>query len=267
MHLSQRVAAVAESATIAVSSRAAQMKRDGIDVVAFGAGEPDFDTPEPFKAAVKAAIDAGKTKYGPAYGIPEARQAVCVKLQRDNGLTYKTEQVIMTCGGKEAIYLALASLVDPGDEVLLPAPYWVSFPEQIKLCGGVVRILQPSDPGFKLRPDEIRAAITPRTRVFIFNSPSNPGGFTYTPQETRDMAALFRGTGITILADEMYDRLTFGGTKLLSIAAADADAYARTLTINAASKSYAMTGWRVGYAAGAKPLIDAMARLQSHTTS
>ena len=267
MRLSSRVTALRESATLAVSSRAARMKREGIDVVAFGAGEPDFDTPEPIKLAAKAALDQGRTKYAPPYGLPETREAVCQKLLRDNGLRYSPEQTIITCGGKEAIYLAIASLVDAGDEVILPVPYWVSFPEMVRLCGGVVREVRPRGDDFKMQPDELRAALSPRTRLFVFNSPSNPGGFHYTPDETRALAAVFRGTDVTILADEMYDQLVFSGPPMLSVAAIDDDLYQRTLTCNAASKTYAMTGWRVGYAAGPRALIDAMSRLQSHTTS
>ncbi len=267
MQLSSRVTALAESATIAVSSRAARMKREGVDVVAFGAGEPDFDTPDPITSVAKSALDAGKTKYAPAYGLPEAREAVCVKLKRDNNLTYTPDQTIITCGGKEAIYLALAALVNPGDEVILPVPYWVSFPEMIRLCGGVVREIRPASRDFKIQPGELRAALSPRTRAFIFNSPSNPGGFTYTPDETRALADVLRDNSAVIIADEIYDQLAFGGFRPLSMASIDADMYARTITCNAASKSYAMTGWRVGYAAGPRPAIDAMSRLQSHTTS
>lgn len=268
MPLSQRVQALAESATIAVSTKAAELKRAGHDIVAFGAGEPDFDTPPHIKAFAHAHIDAGKTKYAPAAGVIEARQAVCEKFSRENGLSFEPKNIIITCGAKEAIYLAFAALLDPGDEVILPVPYWVSFPEQVKINGGIVKpLLGDESNSFKLRPEQIREALTPRTRAFVLNSPSNPGGFTYTPDETRAIASVFRGTRVTVLADELYDRLRFDGVDYLSFAAVDDDARNRSITINSPAKTYAMTGWRVGYAAAAPEIIAAMSRVQSHTTS
>jgi aspartate aminotransferase len=270
MRLSSRVQNLDEAATLATAARAAQMKRDGIDVVSFGAGEPDFDTPEHIKNAAKRALDAGHTGYAkPTSGIPEARAAVCTKFRRDNGLTYEPDQVIVTVGGKEALFLAFASLVEPGDEVLLPVPYWVSFAEQIKLCGGKVVTIKPHDPRqLKITADQIAAAVTPKTRVLVFNSPSNPGGFSYTPAETRAIAAALADKDIIVFSDEMYDRLRFGADREnLSFAAISPEWYAKTITFNAASKSYAMTGWRAGFAAGPKEIIKAMAKLQTHTTS
>jgi len=269
MQLSERVSAITSSATMAVSSKAAEMRRSGIDVVSYGAGEPDFDTPSHVKAAAHAAIDAGKTKYAqPSSGLLEAKQAVCQKLKRDNMLEYGPSQVLMTCGGKEAIFLALAALINPGDEVLLPIPYWVSFPEQIKLCGGTPVFIRGDEAnGFKASPQQLAAALSSHTRALIFNSPSNPGGFTYTRAEVLEIAAALAGKDIVVISDEMYDRLVFDGTTAFSFAASSPEWYAKTLTINAASKSYAMTGWRIGYAAGPQPLIDAMSKLQTHTTS
>lgn len=267
--VSRRVQRVKPSPTLAVTARAAKLKAEGKDIVALGAGEPDFDTPEHVKLAGKKALDEGRTKYAqPSSGLDEARQAVCQKFKRDNHLEYAPSQVMLTCGGKEAIFLALAAVVNPGDEVLLPVPYWVSFPEQIKLCGGKPVLLHGDESrSFKLRPDQITAALTPRTKMLIFNSPSNPGGFTYSLDETKAIAAALSGRDIIIIADEMYDRLVYNGTVAPSFAGLSTEWYSKTITINAASKSYAMTGWRVGYAAGPQPLIDAMAKLQTHLTS
>jgi len=269
MRLSRRVTALAESATLAVSSKAAAMKKQGIDVVSFGAGEPDFDTPANVKEAAKKALDEGKTKYAtPASGILPAKEAVCAKFRRDNNLTYDPSQVIITVGGKEALYLAFSALIDEGDEVLLPAPYWVSYPEQIKLNGGRPVILPGAEANsFKLRPAEIEAAITPKTRVLVLNYPSNPGGFCYTPEEVRAIADVVAKHDLIVFSDEMYDRLLYGNQKFLSFAATRPEAYAKTVTFNAGSKTYSMTGWRVGYAAGPKEIISAMAKLQSQTTS
>lgn len=270
MELSQRVRQISESATLAVSARAGEMKRQGHDVVGFGAGEPDFDTPASIIAAAKRALDAGHTRYAkPASGIPEAKAAVCEKFRRDNGLNYAPEQVIVTVGAKEALFLAFSALIDPGDEVILPVPYWVSFPEQVRFCGGVVVPVQGDEAaGLRVTPEKIARALTPRTKVVVFNSPSNPGGFAYTPQETRAIADVLAGREIIVFSDEMYDCLRFGDCREnLSFAAISPEWYGRTITFNAASKSHAMTGWRVGYAAGPKDIIQAMARIQSHTTS
>ncbi len=270
MRLSQRVNQIKESATLAVTARAAEMRKSGIDVLGFGAGEPDFDTPAHIIAACKQALDAGHTRYAkPTHGIPEARAAVCEKLRRDNGLNYKPDQVIITVGAKEALFLAFAALIDPGDEVILPAPYWVSFPEQVSFCGGrVVTILGDEAGGLRISPRQLADAITTRTRVVLFNSPSNPGGFAYSPEETRALAAVLSGKDLIVFSDEMYDCLRFGDRREhLSFAAISDEWYAKTITFNAASKSHAMTGWRVGYAAGPQEIINAMARIQSHTTS
>jgi len=269
MKLSDRVNALAESATLAVSSKAAAMKKEGIDVVSFGAGEPDFDTPANVKEAGKKAIDEGKTRYAtPASGILPAKEAVCSKLKRENDLTYEPSQVLITVGGKEALFLAFSAIVNPGDEVLLPSPYWVSYPEQIKLCGGKVVYLAGDEANsFKLKPEQIAAAITPRTRVLVMNYPSNPGGFCYAPEDIRAIAEIVVRHDIVVFSDEMYDRLLYGNQRFLSFAAAHPDAYRKTITFNAGSKTYSMTGWRIGYAAGPKEIIGAMAKLQSQTTS
>ncbi len=269
MRVSRRAEQIAPSATLAVGSRAAEMRRGGVDVVSFGQGEPDFDTPEPVRNRAKQALDEGWTRYAqPSVGLPAAREAACEKLRRHGGLRYQPDQVLMTCGAKEAVYLALAAIINPGDEVLLPVPYWVSFPEQIALCGGVtVRIGGDESNDFKIRPAELAAAIMPATRALIFNSPSNPGGFTYSRDEVAALAAVLRDRDVLVIADEIYDRLTYGGAEFASFAAAGPEWPQRTLIVNATSKSHAMTGWRVGYVAGPKPWVDAMARIQSHTTS
>ncbi len=269
MKLSQRSEQLVESATLAVASKAAEMQAKGIDVVGFGAGEPDFNTPESIRDACKAALDAGHTKYAkPASGIVAAKQAVCSKLKRENGLDYKPGQVLITVGGKEALYLACQAVIDPGDEVILPAPYWVSYPEQVQLCGGKNVILNGKESNsFKLTAQEIANAITPKTKVLIFNSPSNPGGFTYSPEEVQSIAKVVAGKPIVVFSDEMYDRLIYGNQRFVSFAACGPESYAQTLTFNAGSKTYAMTGWRVGYVAGPDPIIKAMAKIQSQTTS
>lgn len=270
MKISQRVSALAESATLAVSAKAAAMQKQGIDVVSFGAGEPDFDTPTNVKNAAKRALDAGETKYAkPASGVMPAKQAVCSKLKRENNLTYDpATQVLITVGGKEALFLATATLVDPGDEVLLPVPYWVSYPEQVALCGGkVVPIVGAESNGFRVTPAQIEAACTPKTKILILNYPSNPGGFCYSPDEIRAIAEVAVKRDLIVFSDEMYDRLLYGSQRFMSFAAASPEAYARTLTFNAGSKTYSMTGWRIGYVAGPAPVIKAMANLQSQTTS
>lgn len=270
MKLSKRSQELTPSATLAVANKAAELRRTGVDVIGFGAGEPDFGTPDHIKAAAKKALDAGHTGYAkPTHGIPEARAAVCRKFKQDNGLDYKPDQVIVTVGGKEALYLACLALLEPGDEAILPVPYWVSFPEQIKLAGAkVVPLFADEKNGMRLTPDQIAAAVTPKTRVLIFNSPSNPGGFAYTPDETRAIASALSGRDIIVFSDEMYDRLRFGDRQEhLSFAAISDEWYAKTITFNAASKTHSMTGWRAGYAAGPLPIIKAMCNLQSHTTS
>jgi len=270
MKLSERIDNLAVSATLEVATKAADLRREGIDVLGFGAGEPDFGTPDNIKTAGKRAIDEGHTGYAkPASGIPEAREAVCEKFRRDNGLNYRPEQTIITVGGKEALSLAFGALLDPGDEVLLPVPYWVSFSEQIKLWGGKVVPLYPDPAGdLRLTPGKIVDAITPRTRVLVFNSPSNPGGFAYSPDDVRELAEALSGKDITVLSDEMYDRLRYGDHREhLSFAAVSDEWFEKTITFNAASKTHSMTGWRIGYAAGPLHVIKAMAKLQSHTTS
>ncbi len=269
MKLSRRIQQLEESATLAVSAKAAAMQKQGIDVVSFGAGEPDFGTPQHIKDACTAALAAGHTGYAkPASGILAAKEAACSKLKRENGLEYQPSQVLITVGGKEALFLASMVLLDEGDEAVLPVPYWVSYPEQIKLAGAkVVPVVGDESRSYKLTADQIARAITPRTRVLIFNSPSNPGGFTYSPEEVKAIADVVVAHDLIVFSDEMYDRLIYGDQRFMSFAAARPEAYEKTLTFNAGSKTYSMTGWRVGYVAGPQAIIKEMAKLQSQTTS
>ncbi len=269
MKLARRVVEMAESATLAVSAKAARMKAQGLDVVSFGAGEPDFDTPSHIRQAAVDALYVGQTKYpNPASGIAVARKAICDRLAKDHSLTYSPEQVIVTSGGKDAAYLAIHALIEPGDEVVIPAPYWVSYPEMVQLAGGkCVYVHGPEEKDYKLTPALLESALTSRTRMVIFNSPSNPSGVTYHPEEIRGLAKVLEGRDLCVLSDEIYDRLLFGGQKTLSYAAVSPAAYAQTITANSASKTYAMTGWRLGYAAGPVEVIKSMAKLQSQSTS
>ncbi len=269
MNIARRVVELAESATLAVTAKAAQLRADGHDVISFGAGEPDFDTPTHIKKACVAALEAGRTGYSkPASGLAEAKKAVCTKLARENALNYSPGQVMITAGGKMAVYLAIQALVDPGDEVVIPKPYWVSYPEMVKLAGGVpVCPVGTEENDYKLTPDDLRAVLSDRTKMFLMTSPSNPSGVTYSADEVRGLAKVLDDRDVWVISDEIYDRLLYDGQTTLSFAAASDDAYARTITINSASKTYAMTGWRIAYAAGPPVAIKAMAKLQSQTTS
>ena len=269
MKLSRRVMELAESATLAVAGLAARMKAQGLDVISFGAGEPDFDTPDYIRQAGIEAIQGGQTKYPkPAHGLPSVREAVCAKLKRYNSIRYAPDQVIVTSGGKDAAFLAIHAVIDPGDEVVIPAPYWVSYPEMVRLAGGVpVFVAGPEEKDYKLTPDALRGVLSPRTRMFILNSPSNPSGVTYNPDETRALAGVLVDRDLVVLSDEIYDQLVYDGQKVLSYAAVSDAAYRQTITVNSASKTYAMTGWRLGYAAGPAEVIQAMAKIQSQSTS
>lgn len=268
MKVSQRAKAVAPSATIAVTARAKELKAQGVDVVGFGAGEPDFDTPEYIKQAAIKALKEGQTKYTPAAGIPALRATIAKKLERENGLKYAPEQVIVNLGGKHSVYEAMQAVLDPGDEVLLPAPYWVTYPEAAGLAGAVVKVLETDKSNsYKITPKQLKAAITPKTALLVLNSPSNPGGFSYTPDELRALAKVLEGTAVMVMSDEIYEKLIYGDMKFVSFAALSADAFGRTLTLNGFSKAFSMTGWRLGYTAGPLEVIKAMGRLQDHMTS
>ncbi len=269
MKLSDRASSIAESPTLAVSAKAAQMRADGIDVIGFGAGEPDFPTPPHIIAAAKKALDDGQTYYPkPASGIPILKDAIRGKLSRENGLTYKANEVVVTVGGKMACNLVFQALLNPGDEVIIPVPYWVSYPEMVKLAGGTpVFVAGEEANGFRVTPDQIRGAMTDRTRVLLLNYPSNPAGHMYSPDEVRAIAAQMAGTDVVVISDEIYDRLVLDGSEFLSFAAVSDDAFQRTLTLNSASKTYSMTGWRLGFVAGDSALVKAVAKLQSQGTS
>ena len=268
MKISQRAQNVPASATIAVTARAQELKAQGVDVVGFGAGEPDFDTPDYIKNAAIESLKGGKTKYTPAAGIADLRKAIAAKLKKENGLDYSPEQVVVNIGGKHSVYEAMQAVLDPGDEVILPTPYWVTYPEAIKLAGGVVRFVE-TDPstGYKITPTQLRDAITEKTVMLVINSPNNPGGFTYTPRELKAIAEVLEGTNVSVMSDEIYEKLIYGDTEFVSFASLSDDAFHRTLTLNGFSKTFSMTGWRLGYTAGPLEVIKAMSRLQDHMTS
>lgn len=266
---SSALARVKPSATLAVTAKARELKRAGRDVIGLGAGEPDFDTPDHVKAAAVAAIQRGETKYTDVDGLPELKAAVAAKFARENGLTYGTDQIHVAPGGKAVIYNALVATLSPGDEVIVPAPYWVSYPDMVLLAGGepVVVIGHEAD-GFKLKPEALEAAITPKTKWLILNSPSNPTGAAYTREELRALAlVLARHPHVWVMTDDMYEHLIYGDFEYTTIAQVAPALYERTLTVNGVSKAYAMTGWRIGYAGGPKPLIDLMRKVAGQTTS
>jgi aspartate aminotransferase len=257
------------SATIGVTQKARELARAGRNVISLGAGEPDFDTPDNIKEAAIKAIREGKTKYTDIDGIPELKEAICAKFKRENGLDYQPSQVNVSPGGKPVIYNAFVATLNPGDEVIVPAPYWVSYPDMALLAGGVpVFVAAGAETGFKLRPADLEKAITPKTRWLIINSPSNPTGAAYTAAELKALAeVLLRHPQVWILTDDMYEHLVFDDFKFATIAAVEPRLYDRTLTMNGVSKAYAMTGWRIGYAAGPQALIKAMAKVMSQSTS
>ncbi|MBE0534254.1 MAG: pyridoxal phosphate-dependent aminotransferase [Phycisphaerae bacterium] len=267
MKVSKRAQAVPPSATMAVTTRANEMKAQGIDVVGFGAGEPDFDTPDYIKQAAIDAIQAGKTKYTATSGTIELRKAIADKLKRENKLTYTPEQIIVNIGAKHSVYECMQAVLDPGDEVILPTPYWVTYPEAVKLAGATpVVVRTQSSNGYKLTPEQLKAATNDKTALLVLNSPNNPGGFSYTPDELAALAKALEGTRIMVLSDEIYEKLIYGDTRFVSFASLSEDAYRRTLTVNGLSKAFAMTGWRLGYTAGPLDVIKAMGRLQDHMT-
>ncbi|MHC4640299.1 MAG: pyridoxal phosphate-dependent aminotransferase [Planctomycetota bacterium] len=268
MKTSKRAQEVPPSATIAVTTRALELKAQGVDVVGFGAGAPDFDTPEYIKEAAIASLKAGQTKYTAAAGIIELRKAIADKLEKENGLKYAPEQIIVNIGGKHSVYEAMQAVLDPGDEVILPTPYWVTYPEAIKLAGAVSKVVQTQpENGYKITPAQLKEALTEKTAMLLINSPNNPGGFTYTPEELKAIAQVLEGTNVYVLSDEIYEKLIYGDTKFVSFASLSEDAYNRTLTLNGFSKTFSMTGWRLGYTAGPLDAVKAMGRLQSHMTS
>lgn len=267
--LSETLARVKPSPTIAVTTKAQELKAAGQDVIGLGAGEPDFDTPENIKAAGKRAIDEGKTKYTAVDGIPELKQAICAKLKRDNGLEYDPKQISVSSGGKQVLFNALIATCNPGDEVIIPAPYWVSYPDMVLLAGGTpVAVEGTLANNFKITATQLEAAITPKTKWLIFNSPSNPTGAGYSRDELKALTdVLLRHPHVWVMTDDMYEHLAFDGFEFCTPAQVEPKLYDRTLTVNGVSKAYAMTGWRIGYAAGPVELIGAMRKVQSQSTS
>ena len=265
--ISKNIQRIQPSVTLAITAKAKAMKKAGIDVIALSAGEPDFDTPENIREAAIQAINRGFTKYTPAVGTPELREAICEKFKKENGLLYESSQVIVSCGGKHSISLAIMALVGEGDEVVIPAPYWVSYPEQVKLTGGTPVILEPEkENGLKITPGQLKKAISSRTKLFILNSPSNPSGVVYSEEELKELARVALEAGIFVLSDEIYEKIIYDGVAHHSIAAQEG-MQEQTIVVNGVSKSYAMTGWRIGYAAGPGEIIQAMGKIQSQQTS
>lgn len=266
--LSQRAINAAPSPTLAITAKANAMKAEGKDIISFGAGEPDFDTPQNVKDAAIRALEAGQTKYTPSSGTPALKDAIIAKLKRDNNLDYSRKEVIVSCGAKHSIYNLMQATLNPGDEVIIPAPYWVSYPEQVKLAGGVPVIVQTQEnANFLAAASDIEGRITSKTKIVIINSPSNPTGAVYTPQALRDISDLCVARGIYLMSDEIYEKILYSGSDFVSPASFSDAARALTITINGFSKAHAMTGWRLGYAAADEKIVAAMSKIQDQSTS
>lgn len=268
MTYSSRITNLQESATIAISTLATTLKAQGRDILSFSAGEPDFDTPEPIKLAAKAALDQGFTKYTQVAGIPELKQAIANKLERENGLHYESKQILVSNGAKQSLFNVFQALIDKGDEVIIPAPYWVTYPELVTYSGGSNVFIETNEQnGFKITAESLRQAITSKTKALVLTTPSNPTGMVYTKQELESIAQVLQGSSIVVIADEMYEKLLYDG-EFVSVGSISQDMFERTITINGLSKSVAMTGWRMGYCACAdSTLIKLMTNLQSQCTS
>ena len=266
--ISRRASSLAPSLTLTIDSKAKQMKAEGQDVVGFGAGEPDFDTPQHIKDAAAKALAEGFTKYTPSSGIPELRQAIADKFKRDNGLEYKPSQIIVSSGGKHSCYNVILATCQEGDEVIIPAPYWLSYPEMVKLASATPVILQTTDQTeFKVTPDQLRKAITPRTKLFILNSPSNPTGSLYSREEIKALGDICIEKGVLIMSDEIYEKLVYDGAAHTSVASFSKAHYDHTIVVHGLAKAYSMTGWRLGYLAAPEPVAKAIDAIQSHSTS
>ncbi|MBD1930635.1 MULTISPECIES: pyridoxal phosphate-dependent aminotransferase [Cyanophyceae] len=268
MKLAARVGQVTPSITLAIAAKAKAMKAEGIDVCSFSAGEPDFDTPEHIKAAAKKALDEGKTKYGPAAGEPKLREAIARKLQKDNNLGFAAENVIVTNGGKHSLYNLMMALLNSGDEVIIPSPYWLSYPEMVILAGGTP-IIVPTDAstGYKITPEQLRSSITPRTKLFVLNSPCNPTGVVYTPAEIKALGEVVVEKDILVVSDEIYEKIIYDDAQHLSIGAVSPEVFDRTIISSGFAKGYSMTGWRIGYLAAPVELVKAVSTIQGHSTS
>ena len=268
MKLASRVNQVTPSLTLAIDSLAKEMKKNGEDVCSFSAGEPDFDTPIHIKAAAKKALDEGKTRYGPAAGEPGLRKAIAEKLLRDNQLAYNADNVIVTNGGKQSLYNLIMALIEAGDEVIIPAPYWLSYPEMVTLAGGTSVIVNTSlENQYKITPEQLEAAITPKTKLFVLNSPSNPTGIVYTPEEIAALAKIVVEKDILVVSDEIYEKILYDGAIHRSIASFGPEIFQRSIISNGFAKAFSMTGWRVGYIAGPVEIVEAMTNIQGHSTS
>lgn len=267
--LSHRVSTIKPSPTLAITTRAAEMRAKGIDVIGLGAGEPDFDTPDHIKEAAERAIKDGFTKYTAVDGTPSLKQAIIAKFQRDNGLDYQPDQILVSCGGKQSFFNMAQALLNPGDEVIIPSPYWVSYPDMCLLAGAKPVFIQaPTSQHFKITPEQLRAAISPRTRLFVINSPSNPSGMAYSLNELKSLAeVLLEYPDIIVATDDMYEHIHWSGEPFVNILNACPELKNRTLVLNGVSKAYSMTGWRIGYAGGPTDIIKAMKKVQSQSTS
>ncbi|MEG4505474.1 pyridoxal phosphate-dependent aminotransferase [Microcoleus sp. F6_B4] len=266
--LAARVGEVSPSITLAIAAKAKAMKAEGIDVCSLSTGEPDFDTPEHVKAAAKQALDEGKTKYGPVTGEPQLKAAIARKLRDDNNLNYQPENIIVTNGGKHSLYNLMMALIEPGEEVIIPAPYWLSYPEMVKLASGKPVIVRTdASTGYKITPEQLSRAITSKTKLFVLNSPSNPTGMVYTPAEIKALAEVIVDRDILVVADEIYEKIIYDGAQHVSIGSLGQEIFDRTLISSGFAKAYAMTGWRIGYLAGPIELIKATSTIQGHSTS
>ncbi len=267
MKLAARVGEVTPSITLEIAAKAKAMKAEGVEVYSFSAGEPDFDTPEHIKAAAKKALDEGKTKYGAAAGEPALRNAIAQKLKTDNNLDYQGENIIVTNGGKHSLFNLMMALIEAGDEVIIPAPYWLSYPEMVKLAAGTPVIVNTAATGYKITPEQLDGAITPKTKLLVLNSPSNPTGVVYTPSEIEAIAEVVVRRDILVVSDEIYEKIIYNGVQHISIASLGKEIGDRTIISSGFAKAYAMTGWRIGYLAASTEIIKAVSTIQGHSTS
>lgn len=266
--INRKVKELSPSSTLAITAKAKELKAKGCDVVNFAAGEPDFDTPDSIKNAAIKAIQSGFTKYTPSVGMPQLREAIAEKFKKDNQLEYMASQVVVSCGAKHTIFNLIQVLADEGDEVIIPAPYWVSYPEMVKIAGATSKVVQTTaETNFKLTAEQLSACITDKTRILLLNSPSNPTGMLYTKEELNPIADLCVRHNIIVISDEIYEKLIYDGAEFVSIASLGKDIYDRTITVNGISKAYSMTGWRIGYCAGPQEIMNHVKNLQDHSTS
>ncbi len=266
--VSKKVGEIAPSLTLEITAKAKKLKAEGVSIIGFGAGEPDFNTPEYITNAAKHALDIGFTKYTPAAGMPELKEAICKKFLKDNGLSYEPSQIVVSTGAKSSLFHAICAMVDEGDEVILPSPYWLTYPELVKLAGGkTVFIKTTANDGYKMTAEELSAAVTDKTKLLILNSPNNPTGAVYSEKELSAIAKVCEEKGLYVISDEIYEKLVYGGEKHVSIAALSPYMKEHTVVVNGMSKSYSMTGWRIGYLAAPKEIAKAVSSMQSHTTS